>query len=186
MRGLLQDYSSKLTDRRNPNLAPLIDVVFQLILFFLVTSSFTWYSGMKVKLPEASSAVMDRPLETITLEIAWINEQSPSPFVKREQVDTRHAVSPQRLMVRWWEEGVDGELFWPPKENEDPTAGLATLRAKLEEHKKGLEEGRNPSVVIAAEDSVPYQSVITVIDMCEQLGLSDIVLAIQRKANAGY
>jgi biopolymer transport protein ExbD len=48
MRGLLQDYSSKL-DRRNPNLAPLIDVVFQLILFFLVTSSFTWYSGMKVK-----------------------------------------------------------------------------------------------------------------------------------------
>ena len=56
MRGLLQDYSGKLADRRNPNLAPLIDVVFQLILFFLVTSTFTWYSGMKVKLPEASSS----------------------------------------------------------------------------------------------------------------------------------
>ena len=172
MRGLLQDYSSRLADRRNPNLAPLIDVVFQLILFFLVTSSFTWYSGMKVKLPEASSAVMDRPLETITLEITRANDIGSRSTVP---------LQPERLMVRWWEEGVEGELFWPPKEDEDPAAGLALLRTKLEEHKAGLEEGRNPSVVIAAEDSVPYQSVITVIDMCEQLGLSDIVLAIQKK-----
>jgi biopolymer transport protein ExbD len=161
VRGLLRDYSSKL-DRRNPNLAPLIDVVFQLVLFFLVTSSFTWYSGMKVKLPEASSAVIDRPLETITLEITRADE-------------------PERLIVRWWEEGIEGQVFWPPKEDEDPAAGLATLRMKLEEHKMTLEEGREPSIVIAGEDSVPYQSVITVIDMCEQLGLSDIVLAIQRK-----
>ena len=174
MRGLLQDYSSRLTDRRNPNLTPLIDVVFQLILFFLVTSSFTWYSGMKVKLPEASSAVMDRPLETITLEITRTVEAT------RRVVSTGIA-QPERLMVRWWEEGIEGELFWPPKEDENPVAGLSLLRMKLEEHRKNLEKGRNPSIVIAAEDSVPYQIVITVIDMCEQLGLSDIVLAIQRK-----
>ncbi len=161
MRGLLQDYSGKLVDRRNPNLAPLIDVVFQLILFFLVTSSFTWYSGMKVKLPEASTAVIDRPLETITLEITRNNEPAQN----------------ETLMVRWWEEGVNGELYWPPREGEDLMAGLEPLKIKLEEYKKGLEEGRNPSIVIAAEDSVPYQSVITVIDMCEQLGFSDIVLA---------
>ena len=163
MRGLLADYSGRLGERRNPNLTPLIDVVFQLILFFLVTSSFTWYSGMKVQLPEASSTVIDRPLETITLEIT------------RADGDAK----PDRFIIRWWEEGPSGELFWPPKEDED---GLATLRIELEQHKKGLEEGRNPSVVIAAEDSVPYQTVITVIDMCEQLGLSEIVLAIQRIA----
>ncbi len=162
MRGLLQDYSSNLIDRRNANLTPLIDVVFQLILFFLVTSSFTWYSGMKVKLPEASSAVMDRPLETITLEIK----------------DAQDPAQPDKLMVRWWEEGVEGELFWPPRQ--DPAEGLALLRLKLEMHKKGLEEDRNPSIVIAAEDSMPYQIVITVIDMCEQLEFSDIVLATHR------
>ena len=165
MRGLLQDYSSKLVDRRNANLMPLIDVVFQLILFFLITSSFTWYSGMKVKLPEASSAVMDRPLETITLEIK--SAQDPA--------------QPDRLMVRWWEEGVEGELFWPPRDPaRDTVEGLSFLRLKLELHKKGLEEDRNPSIVIAAEDSIPYQIVITVIDMCEQLEFSDIVLATQR------
>lgn len=167
MRGLLRDYSTGL-DRKNPNLAPLIDVVFQLILFFLVTSSFTWYSGMKVKLPEASSAVVDRPQETITLEITRTGINEPA--------------GNEMLRVRWWEESINGQLFWPPKEGEDPTIGLETLRTNLESYKKGLEEGRNPSVVIAAEDSVPYQSVITVIDMCEQLELSDIVLAIQRQA----
>ena len=164
MRGLLQDYSSRL-ERKSPNLAPLIDVVFQLILFFLVTSSFTWYAGMKVKLPEASSAVADRPPDTITLEITRTNE--PGQY--------------ERMMVKWWEEGINGELFWPPKKSEEQTAGLELLKVKLQNYTKKLVEGRNPSVVIAAEDSVPYQIVITVIDMCEQLALSDIVLAIQRQ-----
>ena len=162
MRGLLQDYSSNLIDRRNANLTPLIDVVFQLILFFLVTSSLTLYSGMKVKLPEASSAIVDLPLETITLEIK--NAEDPA--------------QPDKMMVRWWEESVEGELFWPPR---DPVAGLALLRLKLGMHKKGLEKDRNLSIVIAAEDSMPYQVVITVIDMCEQLEFSDIVLATHRR-----
>lgn len=160
MRGLLRDYSSSL-ERKNPNLTPLIDVVFQLILFFLVTSSFTWYSGMTVKLPEASSAITDRPQETVTLEISRFDK----------------TVQNERLIVKWWEENITGELFWPPKENEDPTAGLEFLRIKLQDYKKALAEDRRPAIIVAAEDSVPYQSVITVIDMCAQLGFSDIVLA---------
>lgn len=163
MRGLLQDYSSKLSPGRL-NLAPLIDVVFQLILFFLVTSSFIWYSGMQVKVPKASSALIDRPLEAITLEI--MRSESPA--------------QPERLIVRWWEQGVEGEVLWPTKEGEDPMSGLTALSAKLKEHKESLPADRTPSIVIAAEDSVPYQGVITVIDMCQQIGLSDIVLAVQR------
>jgi biopolymer transport protein ExbD len=168
MKGLLQDYTIRSESRNLINLAPLIDVVFQLILFFLVTSSFTWYSGMKVKLPQASSDTVERPLETITLEISR---------------DLTKLTQPERLLVRWWEEEITGEMFWPPAENVDPTIGLAALKTKLDEYnKKGLAEGRSPSVVIAGEESIPYQTVITVIDMCEQLGLSDIVLAIQRNA----
>ena len=166
MRGLLRDYSSGL-DKKNPNLTPLIDIVFQLILFFLVTSSFTWYSGMTVKLPEASSAETERPPETITLEITRASETA--------QI--------QRLEVEWWEENIGGELFWPLKENEDPMAGLGSLMTELENHKKTLTEDRKPAVVIAAENSVPYQSVITVIDMCTRLGFSDIVLAAHKVAS---
>ncbi len=167
MRGLLGDYSSKLTNRSNPNLTPLIDVVFQLILFFLVTSSFTSYSAMKVKLPEASSAQIETLSGTITLEIS------------REE--NAGQIQPEVITIRWWEKNISGELFWPPKEDEDPTAGLSMLKMSLEEYKNSLEEGQSPAVVIAGEGSAPYQIVITVIDMCEQLGLSDIVLAIQRQ-----
>ena len=35
------------------NIAPLIDVVFQLLIFFMLSSSFTFQSGIKVKLPRA-------------------------------------------------------------------------------------------------------------------------------------
>ena len=34
-------------------IAPLIDVIFQLLIFFMLTSSFTLQSGIKVKLPRA-------------------------------------------------------------------------------------------------------------------------------------
>lgn len=35
------------------NMAPLIDVIFQLLIFFMLTSSFTFQSGINVKLPKA-------------------------------------------------------------------------------------------------------------------------------------
>ena len=162
MRGLLKDYTSRLAPG-GFNLAPLIDVVFQLVLFFMVTSSFSWFSGMQVKVPKASSAVVDRPFDVVTIE------------VKRSIVLTQ----PEHLIVRWWEQGIEGEILWPFKENEDPMAGLATLKMKLGEFRKVWGE-KPPSIVIAAEDSVPYQGVVTVMDMCQQLGLTDIVLAVQK------
>ncbi len=49
------------------NLAPLIDVVFILLLFFVVTTTFTRETQLKVDLPEAVSGtppeVMKTPLE---------------------------------------------------------------------------------------------------------------------------
>ncbi len=35
------------------NIAPLIDVIFQLLIFFMLSSSFTFQSGIHVKLPKA-------------------------------------------------------------------------------------------------------------------------------------
>ncbi|MBI3331013.1 MAG: biopolymer transporter ExbD [Candidatus Omnitrophica bacterium] len=38
------------------DIAPLIDVVFQLLLFFMLTSSFVLYPGIRVALPRADTA----------------------------------------------------------------------------------------------------------------------------------
>ena len=53
------------------NMAPLIDVIFQLLIFFMLSSSFTFKSGINVKLPKAvtSDTVRDENFViTITSE----------------------------------------------------------------------------------------------------------------------
>lgn len=51
------------------NLAPLIDVVFILLLFFVVTTTFTRETLLKIDLPEAVSGVQPEEQYTIPLEI---------------------------------------------------------------------------------------------------------------------
>lgn len=50
------------------DIAPLIDVVFLLLIFFMLTSAFVVSSGVKVHLPQAASAAR-QPSTGITLSI---------------------------------------------------------------------------------------------------------------------
>ncbi len=52
------------------NLAPLIDVVFILLLFFVVTTSFTRETQLRVELPEAVSGEPPQDSELRQLEIS--------------------------------------------------------------------------------------------------------------------
>lgn len=56
----------------NLNIAPLIDVVFQLLLFFALTSYFVANPGIEVSLPKANSAVTV-PRNTIEIYITSTN-----------------------------------------------------------------------------------------------------------------
>jgi len=61
------------------NMAPLIDVIFQLLIFFMLTSSFSFQSGINVKLPRAitSDVVQTESLSiTITSEnVMYLNSK---------------------------------------------------------------------------------------------------------------
>lgn len=50
-------------------LAPLIDVVFILLLFFVVTTTFTRETQLQIDLPEAASATPPQPSERKPLEV---------------------------------------------------------------------------------------------------------------------
>jgi biopolymer transport protein ExbD len=52
------------------NLTSLIDVIFVLLLFFVVTTTFSRPSQLKIELPEASSGTPPTPTELKQLEIA--------------------------------------------------------------------------------------------------------------------
>ena len=49
-------FSHQQQEPLNINLTPLIDVVFLLLIFFMVTTTFTRETQLEVSLPEASSA----------------------------------------------------------------------------------------------------------------------------------
>ena len=51
------------------NLTPLIDVVFLLLIFFMVSTTFDTTSQLKIKLPAASQANVSEPAQTINLLI---------------------------------------------------------------------------------------------------------------------
>lgn len=81
------------------NITPLIDVVFLLLIFFMVSTTFERDSELKITLPEASEEFTEKVPETVTVDIdiqgrIYINKQS----LVNSQLDTirealREAVS---------------------------------------------------------------------------------------------
>ncbi len=62
-------FQRKARENVEINLASLIDVVFILLLFFVVTTTFTRETQLKVDLPEAASGTPPQPSELKTLEV---------------------------------------------------------------------------------------------------------------------
>lgn len=61
------------------DMAPLIDVIFQLLIFFMLSSSFTFQSGINVKLPKAVTSDVikeENMIITITSEnVTYLNDK---------------------------------------------------------------------------------------------------------------
>ena len=56
-------------ERVDINLTPLIDVVFLLLIFFMVSTTFDRHAKLKVELPEASAKMSQQQQEPIVLSI---------------------------------------------------------------------------------------------------------------------
>ena len=61
------NFSRTETDRLEVNITPLIDVVFLLLIFFMVTTTFNQQAELRVDLPEASTE--EQSLDVIPIEI---------------------------------------------------------------------------------------------------------------------
>jgi len=71
------------------NLTPLIDVVFLLLIFFMVTTTFDKHARLKVSLPESSSKATQQQSEPLILSIDakgnyFLNERQ----LVNQQIDT--------------------------------------------------------------------------------------------------
>jgi biopolymer transport protein ExbD len=85
------------------NLTPLIDMVFILLIFFLVTASFTKESGIDVDRPTAQTAVREEQGSMIIGvskdgEI-WIDNQKIDIRSVRAHVEHLHAQNPEGTVI---------------------------------------------------------------------------------------
>jgi biopolymer transport protein ExbD len=51
-------------------LTPMVDVVFLLLIFFMISTTFVESPGISIKLPESSSQIVDKPPEEIKVYLS--------------------------------------------------------------------------------------------------------------------
>ena len=79
----------KRRHRINPNfsMASMTDVIFLLLIFFMVTSTVVFPNAIKVNLPQSSQQAAAKPLSRVTIDanlnyyVAFGNEREPEMFV---------------------------------------------------------------------------------------------------------
>ena len=67
-------FTDSLPDPGGPNLTPLIDVVFLLLIFFMVSSTFLEESAIEIRLPEASGKAPEQTPESLIIQITATGE----------------------------------------------------------------------------------------------------------------
>ena len=63
------NFRSKRTEEPDLNILPLIDVVFLLLIFFMVTTTFERESELSITLPEASREQIEPPADKIEISV---------------------------------------------------------------------------------------------------------------------
>ena len=85
------------------NMTPLIDMVFILLIFFIVTSTFAKESGVDVSRPSAKTAVQ-KELANILISITpngevWIDKRHVDRRAVRANVERLHAENPEGAVI---------------------------------------------------------------------------------------
>ncbi len=85
------------------DLTPMLDVVFIMLIFFIVTASFVKEAGIDVNKPSATTAVMkERANILVAIDSRnqiWIDKRQVDPRSVRANIERLHAENPQGTVV---------------------------------------------------------------------------------------
>ena len=90
---------ARLEEDNEINMTPMLDIVFIMLIFFIVTATFVKESGIDVTRPDAETAVKQSRVGiliaiTDTNEI-WINRRQVDIAAVRANIERLHAENPQ-------------------------------------------------------------------------------------------
>ena len=90
-------------DEAQIDLTPMLDVVFIMLIFFIVTASFIKEAGIEVNRPEASTA---EPKENVNILVAisatneiWMDKRRIDVRAVRANIERLHAENPKGAVV---------------------------------------------------------------------------------------
>ncbi len=91
------------SEEEEVNLTPMLDVVFILLIFFIVTASFVKESGLEINRPDAATAVR-KERGNILVAITptgqiWIDRRQVDVRAVRANIERLHAENPQGAVV---------------------------------------------------------------------------------------
>ena len=90
-------------EEANIDMTPMLDVVFIMLIFFIVTASFVKEAGIDVNRPDASTAV-NKDRASILVAISdndeiWINKRRVDVRAVQANIERLHAENPQGTVV---------------------------------------------------------------------------------------
>ncbi len=90
-------------EEANIDMTPMLDVVFIMLIFFIVTASFVKEAGIDVNRPEASTAVKKDKASILVAISAkneiWINKRRVDVRAVQANIERLHAENPQGGVV---------------------------------------------------------------------------------------
>lgn len=98
------------------DITPMLDVVFIMLIFFIVTATFVKESGTKVNKPDAVTAVQ-RPNASILLAInendeVWIDRKQVDPRAVKVNVNRLRAENPEGEVVIQADANASAEILF--------------------------------------------------------------------------
>jgi biopolymer transport protein ExbD len=102
MRSMFDNTSSE-EEESEINITPMLDVVFIMLIFFIVTASFVKEAGIDVNRPDAETAVRQERANILiaiseTNEI-WIDQRQVDPRALRANIERLRAENPEGSVV---------------------------------------------------------------------------------------
>ena len=101
----MRSFSSRTieSDEDEINITPMLDVVFIMLIFFIVTASFVKESGIEVNRPQADTATQQSKANILVAinskgEV-WINKRKVDISSVRANIEVLHAENPQGSVV---------------------------------------------------------------------------------------
>jgi biopolymer transport protein ExbD len=94
---------SRSEDESDINLTPMLDVVFIMLIFFIVTATFIKQAGIDVLRPDAESA-LQKPTVSVLVAIGangdiWIDKKQVDESAVRAHIERIHAENPKGGLV---------------------------------------------------------------------------------------